>query len=277
MIAGGTTKEYDYICTPDGLSAIAVKANGTRSFYYVQTDHLGSIRVVTTEAKAIQTRYHYDAWGKQTVMTGTSITNRGYIGQEHLNDFGLLNLNARLYDPVLGRFMGVDPFVSMPGFTQSYNRYAYCLNNPLKYTDPSGEFFFLIPHIGWSKSGGLNIGLTAIFGIPSIASVQAGIGYSFKSNDFSATVGATAAFNTVYASYSTQSGFSVGWSAGLSPQMGFPISTNFLSTGVNYNITHDSWSGNVSAWGVDKNGVMFNPSVSVMVYPEHTTNLVRGQ
>ena len=145
------------------------------------------------------------------------------------------------------------------------------------YTDPTGEFFFLIPTIGWSKSGGFSIGLTAIVGIPGIISAQAGIGYSFKSNDFSATVGATAAFNTVYASYSTQSGFSAGWSAGLSPQMGFPISTNFFSVGANYNITHDSWSGNLSAWGVDKSGWTFNPSVSVMVYPEHTTNLVRGQ
>jgi hypothetical protein len=81
----------------------------------------------------------------------------------------------------------------------------------------------------------------------------------------------------VYASYSTQSGFSTGWSAGLSPQMGFPINTNFLSIGVNYNITHYNWSGNVSAWGVDKNGWTFNPSVSAMIYPEHTTNWVRGK
>jgi hypothetical protein len=50
----------------------------------VQTDHLGSIRVATTAAKGIQTRYYYDAWGKQTLAAGTSITNRGYIGEEHL-------------------------------------------------------------------------------------------------------------------------------------------------------------------------------------------------
>jgi hypothetical protein len=55
------------------------------------------------------------------------------------------------------------------------------------------------------------------------------------------------------------------------------VSTNFLSAGVNYNITHNSWSGNVSAWQVGKGGWTFNPSVSAMVYPEHTTNLFRGQ
>ena len=48
-------------------------------------------------------------------------------------------MNARLYDPVLGRFAGMDPYVQMPDFTQNYNRYAYALNNPLLYTDPTGE------------------------------------------------------------------------------------------------------------------------------------------
>ena len=165
----------------------------------------------------------------------------------------------------------------MAGNSQNYNRYSYCLNNPLIYIDPSGEFFWIIPNISWSKSGGLSIGISVIVGIPGVASVQAGIGYNFKHSDFNAYTGATAAFNTVYRSYSTKSGFSVGWSAGLSPQMGFPISSNFTSVGVNYNITHDAWSGNLSAWTVDKTGFTFDPSFSAMVFPERTTNLARGQ
>jgi hypothetical protein len=44
-----------------------------------------------------------------------------------------------LYDPVLGRFLSPDPYISDPSFSQSYNRYSYCLNNPLKYSDPSGD------------------------------------------------------------------------------------------------------------------------------------------
>jgi RHS repeat-associated protein len=47
--------------------------------------------------------------------------------------------NANLYDPVIGRFFSPDSYVQAPGFTQSFNRYSYCLNNPLSYTDPSGE------------------------------------------------------------------------------------------------------------------------------------------
>ena len=56
-----------------------------------------------------------------------------------LNDFDIINMNGRLYDPVLGRFLSPDNFVQMPDNAQSYNRYSYCLNNPLKYTDPSGK------------------------------------------------------------------------------------------------------------------------------------------
>lgn len=53
-------------------------------------------------------------------------------------------MNGRLYDPLVGRFLNVDPFVQMPDGTQNYNRYSYCLNNPLKYTDPEGEIIFSI-------------------------------------------------------------------------------------------------------------------------------------
>jgi hypothetical protein len=186
-------------------------------------------------------------------------------------------MNGRMYDPVLARFLSPDPFVQAPDFSQNYNRYSYCLNNPLKYTDPSGEFFFLFPTVSWSKNGGISFGISAILGIPGVASVQAGIGYNIKSGDFSAYAGATAFFNTVYASVSSQNGWSVGWSTGISPQMGFPISTNFTSAGVNYNITKKEWSGNLSAWTRDKNGWTFNPSVSAMFLEEQTTNLVRGQ
>lgn len=49
--------------------------------------------------------------------------------------------SGHLYDPLLGRFFSPDNYVQLPDFTQSYNRYSYCLNNPLKYTDPSGQLF----------------------------------------------------------------------------------------------------------------------------------------
>jgi hypothetical protein len=53
-------------------------------------------------------------------------------------------MNARLYDPALGRFLSPDPFVQAPNFSQNFNRYSYTLNNPLKYVDKDGENPFLI-------------------------------------------------------------------------------------------------------------------------------------
>lgn len=53
-------------------------------------------------------------------------------------------MNARLYDPVVRRFLNPDPYIQMPDNTQNYNLYSYCLNNPLMYTDRSGESFFVV-------------------------------------------------------------------------------------------------------------------------------------
>ena len=93
--------------------------------------------------------YAYDAWGAlRNPSTGEAydtdaqpelLLGRGYTGHEHLPEFGLVNMNARLYDPALGRFLNPDPEVQLPDNTQSYNRYTYCVNNPLRYADPTGE------------------------------------------------------------------------------------------------------------------------------------------
>ena len=58
--------------------------------------------------------------------------------------FNLYNMNGRLYDPAVGRFLSPDNYVQMPDNTQNFNRYSYALNNPLKYTDPDGEFIFTL-------------------------------------------------------------------------------------------------------------------------------------
>ena len=63
-----------------------------------------------------------------------------------------------MYDPLLGRFLSPDNFVQMPDFTQSYNRYAYCLNNPLKFTDPSGEEPITIGAIAIAAAIGAGVG-----------------------------------------------------------------------------------------------------------------------
>jgi len=62
-----------------------------------------------------------------------------FTGQEEDDELGLYNFKARLYDPVIGRFISADTIVPNPENPQSLNRYSYCLNNPLRYIDPTGN------------------------------------------------------------------------------------------------------------------------------------------
>lgn len=90
------------------------------------------------------------------------LLGRGYTGHEHLTDFGLINMNARLYDPAAGRFLSPDPFVQMPDFSQNFNRYSYAMNNPLRYVDENGEFIHII--IGAAVGGVANLIYKAVSG-----------------------------------------------------------------------------------------------------------------
>ncbi len=80
-------------------------------------------------------------FGYATVAEPVEATfDRGYTLHEHYDEFDLINMNGRLYDPVLGRMLSPDIAIQDEYNQQAYNRYSYCLNNPLRYTDPSGYF-----------------------------------------------------------------------------------------------------------------------------------------
>ena len=150
--------------------AIFRTAQATR---YFQQDHLGSIAVITDEAGAVVERLAYDPWGcsgiskmqllascpakrlsactrdgyqrrnsngladTQDSIVGLTL-DRGFTEHEHLDEVGVIHMNGRIYDPLMGRFMSADPFIQAPFELQSHNRYSYVMNNPLFYTDPSG-------------------------------------------------------------------------------------------------------------------------------------------
>ncbi|MBO7111410.1 MAG: VCBS repeat-containing protein [Bacteroidaceae bacterium] len=141
--------QYYYVYGGDGLAGLYLvdtnphhetSSHATK----VITDHLGSITELRDNV-ALYFKADYDAWGRRTVMAEYDLDpyfDRGYTGHEHLlEEFGLINMNGRMYDPNLGRFLSPDNYIQSPGNPQNYNRYSYCLNNPLKYTDPDGEFF----------------------------------------------------------------------------------------------------------------------------------------
>jgi RHS repeat-associated protein len=150
------TKEKFYV-GGDAYSAPAVLVKngaGDWNIYYICRDNLGSITQITDASGNVVQELSYDAWGNfrnplthEVYATGQEpelFLGRGYTGHEHLAIFGLINMNARLYDPVLGRFLSPDPYIQMPGFGQNFNLYSYGLNNPLCYVDQNGEFFWIV-------------------------------------------------------------------------------------------------------------------------------------
>lgn len=83
------------------------------------------------------------AYSAKTGKDASAVSMHGYTGHEMMPDFGLVNMGGRLYDPRIGRFLSPDRYVQMPDNSQNFNRYSYCLNNPLKYTDPSGNAYLV--------------------------------------------------------------------------------------------------------------------------------------
>lgn len=122
-----------------GHGVILRKVNNTVTPLYAFTDNLGSIIRLYTENGTEKFNAQYDPWGVQKVIKNDINFARGYCGHEMLNWFQLINMNGRLYDPMLGRFLSPDNYVQMPTSSQSFNRYSYCLNNPFKYVDVDGE------------------------------------------------------------------------------------------------------------------------------------------
>ncbi len=136
----------------DAYSAPAVfKDNGaTSELLYLERDYQGSIVAVLNQIGTIVEKRLFDPWGAIVKvqdgqghnLAGLTVLDRGYTGHEHIQSVGLINMNGRLYDPKLRRFLSPDNYIQDPYNTQNYNRYGYVLNNPTKYTDPTGEFWW---------------------------------------------------------------------------------------------------------------------------------------
>lgn len=151
---GATIEHVHYIRGGGDTVAIQKKiVGGTTETRYLHRDHLGSVVAATDYLGAVFERYSFDPWGKRrdpstwvTPAIGTfsfdpAFNDRGFTGHEHIDHLGLVNMNGRVYDPEIGRFLSADPFVQFPESTQGYNRYTYVGNNPLSYIDPSGFSF----------------------------------------------------------------------------------------------------------------------------------------
>jgi RHS repeat-associated protein len=142
----------DYALDPLGLTQVLVTSSGGQSTHflpglaqygssgwqYFAGDRLGSVRQVIDPAGALNLAQGFDPFGNLFEQTGAGQSIFGYAG-EQMDPTGLVFLRARHYDPVVGRFFTPDPFPGLPTLPGTLHPYNYGLNNPILYTDPSGE------------------------------------------------------------------------------------------------------------------------------------------
>ena len=114
---------------------------GTNVFQYYHPDDLTSTSIQTDKNGNEIQNYEYSAFGQSRYTQSTNVfkVSRRYTGQVLDDATGLYYYNFRYYDPMLARFIQPDDIIPNFAVPQSYNRYSYCVNNPLRYTDPDGN------------------------------------------------------------------------------------------------------------------------------------------
>jgi len=130
---GALVAEYVY---SNSQRVTKIEPGDQRSYYH--GDIVGTPLVITDSSGSQSFRGEYRPFGTEEEAIGTR-DRRSFTGKEYDGDFGLFYFNARYYDSKLGRFVSVDPIAGKPLDPQSWNRYAYALNSPMAYIDPTGR------------------------------------------------------------------------------------------------------------------------------------------
>lgn len=179
----GSTRTYVAKIKANGQTVAVVKdtfgatATPTRAVVYPHYDIQGSV-IAVNGAEGTQKLY-YDVFGQRVTQDGrtpapdpASVIREGFTGHEHDSLPGgqgpLINMKGRIYDPLARRFLTPDPIVGRPTSVQGWNPYAYALNNPTRYTDPTGydpprgkvpvDVIWVVVE-GWRPEPGSNFGL----------------------------------------------------------------------------------------------------------------------
>jgi len=263
-IAAGKTRKLHYIYGGNGLTAIMEYKDGKENLYYTYSDYQGNLLAVTNTSGKVVERYAYDPWGARLNPTNwterdnrtSRLFSRGYTLHEHLDDFGLINMNGRVYDPLMAQFFSPDPHIQAPGNWFNYNRYAYAYNNPLKYTDPDGEFIHLIIGaaiggvINWAANGaefsGKGLGY---FGVGAVAgALGAGVGGGIQTASAGASFGAGFVGSSQGISTILSVGYTSSFSSGAMAGAAAGFSSGFLTGAGNglmqgQNFGEAMWSG----------------------------------
>jgi RHS repeat-associated protein len=137
-VAGATLAPHCVRCSA-GVR-VTPPING-KDLFYVLKDQLGSASLLTDDSGApvLDADVRYLPFGEARSSTAPMLTDKLFTGQRLMADLGIYHYGARFYSPRLGRFLSADTII--PSYTnpQNLNRYSYVLNNPLRYSDPTGN------------------------------------------------------------------------------------------------------------------------------------------
>ena len=143
--ADGRVRKIDYITGPTGLIGVNISTDGVDTLLYAFTDRFGNLVMLVDDKGNVVERLAYDPWGARRNPadwtkpdTASHLLSRGYSMHEHLDCLGLINMNARVYEPATCSFLSPDPLIADEENWLNYNRYLYCLGNPVKFADPTG-------------------------------------------------------------------------------------------------------------------------------------------
>ena len=141
MTKGTDTLRFTYGATG---SPMALTYNGT--YYYYVTNVQGDVIAILNNAGTAVVEYAYDAWGNPISATGTMAQTLGklnplrYRGYVYDEETGLYYVSSRYYDPEIGRWINADAAIGQIGNVQGANMFAYCFNNPVNMSDPTGNW-----------------------------------------------------------------------------------------------------------------------------------------
>jgi RHS repeat-associated protein len=136
------TNTYTY-----GLGRISQQSGSTPEYFL--TDALGSVRQLTSPSGQVTYAKSYDPYGNVTQASGEGQSVYGFTGEQQDVASGMVYLRSRYYNVYLNQFIQPDTIVPDPRTPADWNRYAYTRNNPINFTDPSGQ----ICMDPWAPSG----------------------------------------------------------------------------------------------------------------------------
>jgi RHS repeat-associated protein len=127
-----------YLYGNDRIAQLPVDAPQNPDYFL--GDALGSVRQMTDESGVVVYTASYDPYGEVLSTNGVAQTSYGYAGEQVDSYIKLINLRSRQYSPLTGTFLTRDSWQGSANTPMSYNSWVYGYSDPVRYTDPSGQF-----------------------------------------------------------------------------------------------------------------------------------------